>query len=254
MSLYLRTLGDGPDLLLIHGWGMHGGIWQGVTAALAQRFRLHVPDLPGMGYSSAQAYASLAELSALLLPQLPQRFHLCGWSLGGQVALDLALRDAARVERLALVGTTPRFVSAADWPHGVDVALFQQFARDVSDHYQETLSRFLSLQAMGGEATREQARQLRARFAERPAPDVAALRQGLRLLLGNDLRASLAGIGQPSLVLHGANDTLAPVAAARWMAEALPAARLEVIAGAGHAPFLSHPSRFAHLVTQFLES
>ncbi|PIQ13165.1 MAG: pimeloyl-[acyl-carrier protein] methyl ester esterase, partial [Hydrogenophilales bacterium CG18_big_fil_WC_8_21_14_2_50_58_12] len=47
MSMHIEIVGSGPYLALLHGWGMHGGVWDGVRDALAQRFRLHIVDLPG---------------------------------------------------------------------------------------------------------------------------------------------------------------------------------------------------------------
>ena len=53
MSLQVERRGDGPDLVLLHGWGMHGGVWDELVPRLAARFRVHVPDLPGHGRSTA---------------------------------------------------------------------------------------------------------------------------------------------------------------------------------------------------------
>jgi pimeloyl-[acyl-carrier protein] methyl ester esterase len=51
MTLCIETVGDGPDLVLLHGWGMDSGIWDGVRDQLSQMFRVHVVDLPGYGAS-----------------------------------------------------------------------------------------------------------------------------------------------------------------------------------------------------------
>jgi pimeloyl-[acyl-carrier protein] methyl ester esterase len=52
MSLHIESEGAGPDLVLLHGWAMHGGIWRDVREQLARHFRLHLVDLPGHGFSS----------------------------------------------------------------------------------------------------------------------------------------------------------------------------------------------------------
>ena len=116
MSLYVEISGAGRDLILIHGWGMHGGVWAGVVDALSQQFRVHVVDLPGMGHSPACAPYTLAQLTDTVAAVLPDRAMMCGWSLGGLVAMQLALSHPGRVERLMLVGATPRFVGGEDWP------------------------------------------------------------------------------------------------------------------------------------------
>jgi len=255
MSLHVETTGHGhgPDLALIHGWGMHGGVWDGVRDALAQHCRLHVVDLPGMGYSLPCTPYTLPQLARLVAEALPPQADVCGWSFGGQVAQQLALEYPQQVRRLLLVGSTPRFVNAPDWQCGIDAAVFRQFAADVATNYQETMARFLNLQAFGSEASRSQMRALRERFAQRPLPDPEALQQALHILLHTDLRQPLGQLRLPLLLLHGTRDTLAPVAAAHWMAQHLPQAQLSVIAGASHAPFLSHPASFVAEVNRFLE-
>lgn len=251
--MHVETQGQGRDLLLIHGWGMHAGIWDGVAQALAPHCRVQAVDLPGMGLSPPCTPYTAERLTAMLAELLAPASIVCGWSLGGQLAMRLALDYPERVARLVLVGTTPRFVRGPDWKRGMDAQVFREFAQQVADDYQATLARFLALQAFGGTGSRELLRQLRERFAARPAPDRAALGAALQLLLTSDLRAQVPGIAQPTLVVHGERDTLAPVTAACWLAESLPDARLCVLQGASHAPFLSHPAAFLQAVTEFLE-
>lgn len=253
MTLHVESLGAGDDLILLHGWGMHGGVWEAVQSELARSFRVHVVDLPGLGYSSTCAPYTLENIASLLAEAFPQQVYVCGWSLGGQVAMRWALAFPSQVKRLVLVGATPRFVSSDDWDYGVADEVFQQFAQQVAQDYRGTLMRFLSLQAHGGTSSREQAKQLREHFFARgePAPDV--LQAGLRILLETDLRNVVSGLEQPVLLVHGGRDTLAPSAAATWMAETVPDARLKIIEKAAHAPFISHPSDFVHAVQSFLE-
>lgn len=253
MSMYVESSGKGPDLFLVHGWGMHGGIWHGLTDALARNFRVHAVDLPGMGYSPPSTLDTLPRLAARLADLLPPQSAVCGWSLGGQVAMRLALAHPEKVSRLVLVASTPRFVSGSDWQFGVDGAVFGEFADQVIQDYQTTMGRFLALQAFGGESSRELIRELRERFSMRPEPNRHSLQQALQMLLLTDLREEIAQLRQPILLMHGDRDTLAPVGAAHWMAGRIPHARLRVIHGASHAPFLSHPAAFLHEMTDFLE-
>ncbi len=252
MSLHVETHGQGPDLLMLHGWGMHGGVWKGVCEKLAQHFCLHLVDLPGMGQSAPCAPYTLSHLATLLAEQLPVSAAVCGWSLGGQLAMQLALDYPERLSGLILVGSTPCFVNSQDWQHGMDGKVFSAFAAQVAVDYHSGMDRFLSLQAFGGEASRQQMRELRAQFAARPAPDQQVLQQALSILLQTDLRDRVRQLSLPLAIIHGDRDTLAPVAAARWMAEQLPEARLTVIPGASHAPFLSHPAAFVEAMTGFL--
>jgi pimeloyl-[acyl-carrier protein] methyl ester esterase len=252
MSLHMETAGSGHDVVLIHGWGMHGGVWDGIRDALAERYRVHVLDLPGMGWSSSCQPYSLLRLTEVLAEALPERAAVFGWSLGGQVAMRLALDYPQRVERLVLIGATPRFVNGEDWQFGVAAEVFDLFASQVAADYHDTMTRFLGLQAFGGESSRTLMRELRERFFARPAPEGDVLQDALGILLDTDLRGELHALQQPTLLIHGNRDTLAPAEASEWMAAHLPHARLRLIEGASHAPFLSHPTTFLSEALQFL--
>jgi pimeloyl-[acyl-carrier protein] methyl ester esterase len=248
--LYVDTLGQGPDLVLLHGWGMHGGVWEPVMHALAESFRLHIVDLPGLGNSASVEPYTLKNLAQTVSRVVPAKAAVCGWSLGGQVALRWALDNPG--SRLVLVDTTPRFVSGDDWTLGIKAEVFRQFAQQVQQDYRGTLSRFLALQAHGGDASKPVIRRLRERFFERGEPQAGVLQAGLDILLETDLRAQIGNLTNPTLVMHGDYDKLAPVAAGRWLAQQIPSARLEICQGASHAPFLSHPSWFVEVMKDFL--
>ncbi len=254
MSLHVETTGQGPDLALLHGWGMHGGVWRNVCDVLAARFRLHLIDLPGMGYSEPCEPYTLEHLACEVAACLPEQVVLGGWSLGGEVAMRLALDFPRSVRCLILIGSTPCFVNTADWQYGVAPEVFGEFAAQVAADYHPSMGRFLGLQAFGGESSRAQMRELREQFASRPEPSPQALQQALDILLETDLRDQVTHLDLPVQIIHGSRDTLAPVAAAHWMAAHLPQATLNVIPGASHAPFLSHPTAFVEAISGFLHA
>ncbi len=252
MSLHVDMRGDGPDLVLLHGWGMHGGVWEPVVEQLAAQFRLHIVDLPGLGHSCSIAPYDLETLAAQVARAVPPQTAVCGWSLGGQIAMRWARQRPAQVEKLILVGSTPRFVNGDNWACGIEAEVFRDFAGQVREDYRGTLSRFLALQAHGGNAAKETVRRLREHFFERGEPQPEALQSGLDILLQTDLRDEVGDMVQPTLVMHGDYDKLAPVAAGHWLAAQLPDARLTVCSGASHAPFLSHPDWFVSELEGFV--
>ena len=251
MGLYVESSGSGPDLVLLHGWGMNAAVWGESATGLARHFRLHCVDLPGHGASAACAPGTLDALADLLAAALPRRVAVCGWSFGGQVALNWALRKPHQVERLVLLAATPRFVRGVDWDCGIDATVLDDFARGLAHDYRATLQRFLALQARGEVYPRVVLRRLRERMLTRGEPDVAALGAGLRLLKDTDLRNSLTRIVQPALILHGGRDTLVPLAAGEYLQRVLPRAVIEVFAGAAHALFIAQPRRTARRITEF---
>ena len=262
---YSGTGGSGTPLLLIHGWGMHGGMWESVAERLAQYFAVYAVDLPGHGYSVARIEDrglrfeeqrtpyTLDTIVDQLSGQFDEPLAVCGWSLGGQVALRWALRYPQQVERLVMVASTPCFVRLEGWRYALSVEILEEFAANLQQNYAQTLIRFLSLQMRGSEQERVVLALLREGLFIRGVPDLNALESGLDILRDTDLRGTLPDVRQPTLVLAGERDTLIPQQASHYLASQIPGARLSTIKGAAHAPFLSHPDEFVMMLTSFLK-
>ncbi len=240
-----------PFLALLHGWGMNAGVFDPVAACLSASFDVHAFNLPGHGGRVPLPENSLAAWAADLAAQLPDAASVLGWSLGGQVALRAALDHPQRVARLVLLSSTPRFLAAPDWPHGLPAAELDQFAEALMAQPHATLLRFLTLQTRGVAGQKALLADLRASLAAHPAPHTAALAAGLALLRGTDLRAALPQLRQPVLVIHGGLDTLTPHAAGDWLAAQTAGARLVTLPRAGHAPHLSHPDAVTDALRAF---
>ena len=252
MSVQVHVEGHGPALVLLHGWGMNAAVWQAFSAELAQDFCVHAVEMPGFGHSGAECGGdSIAATADLLAAAMPPHATVCGWSLGGQVALAWARRHPAQVARLVLLATTPRFVCGDDWTHGMAVDAFEEFAGDVGASLPRARLRFLTLQANGDNLARMVLRELREAVARGCDADATALAAGLRMLREVDLRAELPQIAQPALIVHGVNDALVPQAAGEYLARLLPHAEFESMAGAGHAPFVTREAQVAKWIREF---
>jgi pimeloyl-[acyl-carrier protein] methyl ester esterase len=245
-----EVLGSGPDLALIPGWGLGSAAWRPLLAPLARHCRVHLVELPGYGGTPPIA-AGFGETAQALLATLPAGVTLCGWSLGGLLALRAAADAPERLSRLILVGATASFAQRPDWPAAQPPALLEQFVAAVREDAAGTLQRFIALLNQGDAQARMLNRALQAAIAAAPPPDPATLASGLAWLRDIDLRALPATLAAPTLLLHGERDPLMPLAAARWLADTLPEARLEIFAGAAHAPFLADLERFTGLVADF---
>ena len=245
MALHVERLGSGPDLVLLHGWGLHGGIWHAIAARLARSFRLHLVDLPGHGHSRDHPFGDLDAVVDAVAQSTPDNVRVCGWSLGGLVALRLATRHPSRVAALALVSTTPCFAQRPDWPQAMATETLMRFVEDLRVEPAKTLRRFVSLNALGGPKARDRTRELAALLAERGTPSARSLAAGLAMLRDADLRSEVARIGQTAVVIHGGRDCLAPVGAGRWLAAELACARMVEIPNAAHLPFVSHGDEVA---------
>lgn len=252
MMFHVEGAGQGPDVLLVHGWGTHGGVWGDFGAGLALSARVTRVDLPGHGLSEAMPDFSLDRLADSLAQICPAPVIAIGWSLGALAVLALARRHASSVRGMVLFGATPRFVCAPDWPCAVTETLLRAFAADFERDYRATLSRFLALQLGAAHAERELLRRLRDSVLARTPSSTAGLRAGLELLVRTDLRPTLATLDVPALVVHGGRDRLTPPKAGAYLAAALPRARWHEVAQAGHAPFLSHTADCLHLTREMI--
>jgi pimeloyl-[acyl-carrier protein] methyl ester esterase len=255
-AVHVESAGTGAPLVLLHGFAMHGGLFEPLLPALQRRFRTHVVDLPGHGWSGSVAPYDLRTVTSAIdaaLAQVDGPVTVVGWSLGGQIALQWAVLQPERVRRLVLVATTPSFVARGDWPHAVAQGTLQRFGDELRVAYRLTLLRFLSLQVQGSEQGRRTLAQLRERLFERGEPSRESLDAALALLGRTDLRGALRSVVAPALVIGGARDTLVPLAATQALASALPQASHVTIAGAAHAPFLSHPQPFFDALCAFAD-
>ncbi len=249
----IEVRGSGPDLVMLHGWGMHSGVWGRVADAMARRWRLHLVDLPGHGASNdLQLGPDLGEIAAQIADKTPPAAWL-GWSMGGLVALQAAIDRPARVTRLVLVAVNPSFVVRGHWPDGVDETLFTGFAEELKRDFQGTLNRFLVLETLGSDTARDSLRRLKADLHNGRVPDVHALRSGLVILRNTDYTGALPFIRQKALWLAGGRDRLVPPAAVERAASLMPRSRYFRVRGAGHAPFIGHGDEFVAQVESFLE-
>jgi len=252
MSLHVEKLGAGKPLVLIHGWGMHGGVWSDVAQRLADDFCVHSVDLPGFGKSAALPVTDLEFLVQSLSENFSESVNICGWSLGGQVAMQWAMREPEKVQKLIVVTSTPSFTNRDDWMFGIAGEVLQKFAAELEQNHAATLRRFLSLQLRGSESERELLSKLREQLFSRGEPDMSALRGGLEILRDADQRAELQFIKQETLVIAGQRDKLTPPEASHYLEQVIPNARLVEIEGSAHTPFLSHPDIFIEHVKRFL--
>ncbi len=235
------------DLVLLPGWGFDQRIWQPLAALWPAGWRLRY------------GLAALAEC--------PAGAVVCGWSLGAMQAIELAANSALpiscqhgsgttglnnlNVDKLILIGATPRFLQDSDWPAAQAPSLLASFAADLTANPIAALRRFAALLNQGDGRARELTRFMQTLLGQ-SEPDVDSLLDGLNQLRDRDLRNQLARIQIPTWVVHGSNDVLMPLAAGEWLAEQLPQARLTAFAQAGHAPFLSQPERFSAMLAEFL--
>lgn len=249
---HIETTGQGEHVILVHGWGMHAGFWREFADLLSQDYKLSCIDLPGHGRSDMIDPFSLSSLAQLLVDEIPGNAHWIGWSLGASIVLQLAADHPERVKSIGLIAGNPKFSSTHDWPSGLDDQVLDLFHDNLKRDFHLTLRRFLKLQTQGMLHAKTMFSRLLDRLDECAVPHANALSSGVDILKSADLRAVVATIPQPILVVLGSEDSLVPVAVGPAIKQLCPSIHLSIIENAGHIPFVSHQSETWAAVSAFL--
>lgn len=256
---------DLATIVLLHGFTQTGRSWDPVVAAMGERYRALAPDLRGHGAAAAARPVGFAAIEADVLALAPPRFALAGYSMGGRIALDLALRDGERaasdaaaptpgaaghappprVERLALIGASPGLRTAAE--RAARRAADGQLADAIERDGVEPFARGWAAQPLfAGQPAAVAAAAHAERLRSTPAGLAAALR-GAGTGAMEPLWEQLPQLQIPVTLIVGARDAKFR-AIAEQMAELIPQATLHVVTGAGHAVQLEQPEAVAALL------
>jgi 3-oxoadipate enol-lactonase len=249
-SIAYRSAGTGRPVLFLHGLGGSATAWEPQLDDLGDSFRCIAWDLPGYGDSAPLVpltFPAIVDAAARLLDELDiERADVVGLSFGGQQALHLALDHPDRVDRLVLADTSARF--GAD---GTDAEAWKRLRLDPLDAGITPAAMAPSVIdaiTAPGFAGRERDRAIAA-FARIPSD---GLRAAVECLPAHDVTDRLAEISAPTLVVVGELDVETPVVYAQALADGIPHAELQVIAGVGHLTPAEAPTEFNAVVRTFL--
>jgi len=236
MNLWHEAHSSGPNLVLLHGWGLSSEIWGEFADRLTERYRVTLIDLPGLGRSAPAGDMSLDTVVEALLEVAPEQAHWVGWSLGGQLALACAEQAPKRVKSLSLIAANPCFVVREDWPCAMVPDVFNVFVQSLVDNEAKTLQRFAALQTRSSTSARDELKRLKNVISTaKPQALAAAL-----MLLESDQRSALVGLSCPAQLILGSEDQLVPVELASRVRELNPRVSTQVMEQSAHLPFVSH--------------
>lgn len=250
--------------LLIHGWSSSWYALSPLLPLLSKRFSCLAVDLPGYGNSPALPHratiAGYADLLAELMRDVTEGpVVLVGHSMGGMIALNLALRYPMLVERMVLLNPTisGRLSAYIHWlvspftsMEGNDIG--NRMIAAIEPHLLKLTDRIMRPASFAErtEITEEVYRRLRA-DARRPGQGRVRA-ECYHAMLGGDLRGKLNQIEAPSLVLWGAEDNTVPLRDAGVVADEWPNADLRIIPKAGHWPQFETPDKTRRYIASFL--
>ena len=166
------------------------------------------------------------------------------------MSLQLARRYPEKVSALFQVATSPKFVQQGDWQTAIEASVFEQFAASLQRDVEKTIRRFLALQVRGTDTSMQTVRALQYAIDERGLPGRDALFAGLKMLLETDLTAAMNELKCATTWLLGDKDALVPCELAAVLRSMSADIEVEMISGAGHAPFISHPGEFINALAQ----
>jgi len=250
---YERNAGRGRPIVLVHGWGMSCRVWDPVLPALLDAghevvsFDHRACGASDKDFADTSIAAIAADVVALIEHLSLEDPIVDGWSLGGAVAVEVAVKLGDQLGGLVLTGgATPRYVQDVDYPHGGTVddldATITALRADRAT--------FLAGLAAGvchadvGQPVIDWMWQIFMQAS--PRADEA-----LRDLANVDQRGLLPTITAPALVVAGTHDAIVPFGIAQVAAELLPSATLAEFSSSGHAPFLEERARYCDELVAF---
>jgi 2-succinyl-6-hydroxy-2,4-cyclohexadiene-1-carboxylate synthase len=235
-----------PTVLLLHGFTHTGSSWEPVIAALGERYRALAPDLRGHGSAGVLTPVNLDAVLGDLEPLLePGPVTVVGYSMGGRIALHLALSRPEHIERLILIGASPGIAEAAEREERrrADEALADEIERS---GIEEFASRWAQTPILRDLPPAIQARAHTDRLRNAPTGLARAL-QGLGTGALPTLWDRLGELRMPVFLVVGERDQKFREIAGR-MAKAIRRSEIVVVPGAGHAVHLVAPQRVAEMI------
>jgi pimeloyl-ACP methyl ester carboxylesterase len=244
--------GRGEPLVLVHGLADDHRAWRKTLAWLALDHQVIAYDLRGHGQTSlGDANGTLAQLGADLVVLMDalelERADLCGFSLGGTIVMRVAIDHPERVRRLLPVATSSRVGRAA-------VPWYEERARlalEGAERLHPVLEQDTREQLAGAPQEIAHHWTIRRQSTADPRGFASACRAMARLC-AEPLDPELGRVRAPTLAIAAERDTLCPPRAAEIIAAAVPGARVEVLAGAGHQVELERPAELSRAVISFL--
>lgn len=264
--LHLRIAGEGPPLILLHGWTSSHMIWNPFIDALREHHRLYIPDARGHGGHPVTTTATpdirrLARDVQNLIDHFGlERAAITGHSMGA-LTLWQYVNDfgCERLSRACVIDQSPKLMTDASWAHGIygdfDAAHAQRLDDALHEDFAEGVLR-LAAHGLNKRARESYERNTRGWRLNRdalrelaPGPLIAIWRS----LVAADYRDVLPRLIVPTLLVWGSESNFYDAATARFVRDRLPDACIVSYDGADHCPQLTHPDNFTNDLLAFLD-
>jgi pimeloyl-[acyl-carrier protein] methyl ester esterase len=250
--LYCKEREIKNNLVLLHGWGWNMNIWHTLLPELQKFYNLICIDFSVVKKETPiQSKNYLEQIVNQILPIIPYQSIFLGWSLGGIIASWMALNHPCYVKKLILVTYSPRFMQDGSWP-GIQPKIFKKFSDLLEENIHLALQYFIKLQCYGDIHINKRKNNLFELFLTKTF-SLEILKEGLQLLHDTDFRQEFFNIQVPILLLYGQMDQIVPIEVAKTLKKNKLKAKVVILKGAGHLPFLSNPQWFYAELYKFIE-
>ena len=212
-------------LYFIHGFATGPSIWRGQVEAFSKDYRIILNQ-------------------EQIKPD--DELYIIGWSMGGWKAIELLFELKQKVAGLVLVSAFAKYVQGDDYAFGQPMALLQKLEKRFMKDYKAGMHYFYDL--IFHDKSQHPLIDLL------PPPDETGLKRWFEKLRMEDKRSFLQKINVPTLIIQGDKDPIVSVESAHYLQKSFPNARLEVLNGVGHAPFLEQPNVFNEKLHRFIEA
>jgi len=255
INWYYEIAGVGEPVVMIHGMGGSGRLWQNQKEFLETDFQVLTIDLPGHGQSSWMPLSlteTAQEIRQIITHLGLSQFSILASSMGGLIAFEIYRMMPHEVMRMSLVGSIPKFARSPHYPAGLDLLKIRTMSAQFDGDYGLILDIFFRSLFTMKERHSEGFKWVKEIRSQMPLPQREALKHCLDFLEKTDLRDRLATVICPLQFITGSEDYICPRAIMDWVAEHTYNARFDFIDGAGHLPFLVEVKEFNRLLEDFL--
>ena len=257
MTLTVHSFGDDslPVIFCIHGWASNAQVFQPLAELFKDRFCFKAVDLPGFGDSPSSdpsADYQLDHLINALLDVAPAKSTWLGWSLGGMLAVQAAMKAPARIQNVMTLCSNAKFVADNKWQQGVPSPLYNGFMETVDDVH-TTLRRFAALTVVGEQVDMLKSLKWLQQHTQNKAMDSAVLNASLILLAQIDNRKLLTAMTQPCLHMLATNDAIVPNPLSQQLNKLNEKHLVSFVPNGSHASLVTQPQSVANGILTFMQ-
>ena len=248
----IKIIGKGYPIVMFHAWAMNLKIFQPFVELFnIKKYKFILINLPDI-HNEMIWEQVIEQIDCSLKKISVSEFDLFGWSLGGQIAIDIYFKNKTKVNQLYLVSTTPQFVNSEQWKLGLEKSVFENFSNGILSDLQKTLNKFFKLQLMGQKNRKEHQVFLDLHISKEKI-NILSLHNYLKHMQMKNYFDAIQQISCQVNLISGKKDKIVPIGSQHELLKMVKNKRYLFIDEASHIPFLSHSEECRSFMMQNYE-